>query len=98
MLITLTEIRPSRRNRFTFIARRIPSVFAGEKALAISKWHTRSGIPSPFTSSAEQKAKLRSSPVGPNVIEVWSIRCTGSKPGAERVATGILAVLFGLIV
>src|SRR6266566_590360 len=58
----------------------------------VLKWQTRSGRPSPFTSwpLASQNAKLASSPVAPNVSEVWSTCVTALNVRVERIATGIL--------
>src|SRR5262249_9570193 len=65
----------------------------------VLKWHTRSSNPSPFTSSPFplQNARLFSSPVRPNVSELWSTVPGASKSLLDRSATGTLPLLLGLI-
>src|SRR5262249_16906309 len=59
---------------------------------SVSKWHTRSGKPSPLTSSppALQNPRLCSLPVRPKVNEVVSTAVTALNDEVERIATGIL--------
>lgn len=76
---------------------------AWNPVIFVLKWHTRSSNPSPLTSSGLQKAKLASSPLRPKVRESGSTRAGTSKkmlPSkrvVERIATGMLPSLFGLI-
>src|SRR6266851_3465721 len=65
--------------------------------LCVLKWQTKSGRPSPFTSSVLQKAKLDSSPLRPKVSEVWSIRATASNVRLDKTATGMFPLLPGLM-
>lgn len=65
----------------------------------VEKWQTRSGNPSALTSSGLglQKAKLVSVPLWPKVKDVWSTWLGASKPGVDKMATGMVPLLLELM-